>query len=79
MHIRSGMSKCVHTMPKSDGGWLNRCGREVLSEHEAKSRAVLAGRHQAQDRHAEHVIYLRDGRIGELTSYGHATNGSHLS
>ena len=73
------MRKCVHTMPSPEGGWVNRLGFVVLSQHEAKSRAVLAGRHQAQARYAEHAIHGRDGQIAERVTYGHSATPMRLS
>lgn len=60
----------VHTVP-TDGGWANELpGGEVLSSHENKDDAVAAGREQAIERQAEHVIHNADGTIAEKNSYG---------
>jgi hypothetical protein len=64
------MDRCVHTLPKLDGGWINRCGRQILSEHEAKSRAVFAGRRFAQALYAEHAVHRRDGAESERCNFG---------
>ena len=61
----------IHTVP-SEGGWANkRAGSDgVLSTHDTKADAVAAGRTQAMEDEAEHIIHEQDGTIGERNSYG---------
>jgi hypothetical protein len=62
--------KEVHTV-KTDAGWANKLpGGKVLSNHRKKETAQQAGRKQAIERKAEHVIHKVDGTIGEKNSYG---------
>ncbi len=64
----------VHTVPKPGGGWLNKVGGEVVSEHRKKEPAVERGAEQAKQRETEHVIHKKDGKIGEKNSYGNDPN-----
>lgn len=60
----------VHTVP-TDTGWANKLpGGKKLSGHERKDTAQAAGRKQAIQRKAEHVVHKKDGTIGEKNSYG---------
>jgi Uncharacterized protein conserved in bacteria (DUF2188) len=61
----------IHTVP-AEGGWANkRAGSDdVLSSHDTKADAVAAGRTQAIQDQAEHIIHEQDGTIGERNSYG---------
>lgn len=61
--------KEVHTVP-TDKGWANKAGNRALSNHQKKATAQDAGRKQAIDRKAEHVIHNKDGTIGQKNSYG---------
>ena len=62
--------KEVHTV-KTDKGWANKLpGGKVLSNHQKKDTAQAAGRKQAIERKAEHVVHKVDGTIGEKNSYG---------
>ncbi len=61
--------KEVHTVP-TDKGWANKAGTRTLSNHQKKETARRAGRKQAIERKAEHVIHKKDGTIGEKNSYG---------
>lgn len=47
--------KEVHTVP-TDVGWANKAGNRTLSNHRKKETAQAAGRKQAIQRKAEHVI-----------------------
>lgn len=61
----------VHTTPNPSGsGWVNQVNGRVTTTHHTKANAEKAGRDQAVDRKAEHVIHRRDGTIGERNSYG---------
>jgi hypothetical protein len=63
--------KEVHTV-KTETGWANKLpGGTVLSNHRKKDTATTAGRKQAIERKAEHVIHKVDGTIGKKNSYGH--------
>lgn len=60
----------VHTVP-TDKGWANKLpGGKELSGHRKKDTAQAAGRKQAIQRKAEHVVHKKDGTIGEKNSYG---------
>jgi hypothetical protein len=62
--------KEVHTVP-TDKGWANKLpGGKVLSNHKRKDTAQAAGRKQAIQREAEHLIHKKDGTIGQKNSYG---------
>jgi hypothetical protein len=67
----------IHTVPAGDG-WANK--REgvstALSQHDTKEAAVAAGREQAMQDEAEHIIHNQDGTIGERNSYGHDPRSS---
>jgi Uncharacterized protein conserved in bacteria (DUF2188) len=67
--------KEVHTVP-TDKGWANKAGNRTLSNHQKKETAQQAGRKQAIDRKAEHVIHKKDGTIGEKNSYGNDPRSS---
>lgn len=61
----------VHTVPNPKGsGWVNEISGRIASQHRKQSTAVEAGRHQAIERQAEHVIHGRNGQIREKNSYG---------
>ena len=61
----------VHTVPNPDGsGWVNEINGRVTSHHRTQSNAIEEGRHEAIQRHTEHVIHGTDGRIREKNSYG---------
>jgi hypothetical protein len=63
--------KEVHTVPNPTGnGWVNEVDGKVTSHHHKQSTAIDAGRDQAIDRKAEHVIHGRNGMIREKNSYG---------
>lgn len=63
--------KQVHTVPDPKGlGWKNSSAGETLSRHHTKDAAVDAGRQNARQEKAEHIIHKRDGTIGEKNSYG---------
>lgn len=57
----------------SDGKWRNRieATAELPGEHDTKDEAVRAGRDEARQRTAEHIIRNLDGTIGERSSHGH--------
>jgi Uncharacterized protein conserved in bacteria (DUF2188) len=61
----------IRTVP-SEGGWANKPAGsdDVLSRHETKGDAVEAGRAQARQDRAEHIIHEQDGTIGERNRYG---------
>lgn len=59
----------VHTVP-TDKGWANTAGNRTHSNHQKKATAREAGRKQAIDRKAEHVIHSKDGTIAQKNSYG---------
>ncbi len=61
--------KSVHTVPRGKGWAVKSVGRTV-SVHRKKSTAQAAGRTVAKQRHAEHVIHDRNGRIGGSNTYG---------
>ncbi len=61
--------KEVHTVPDGNG-WANKEEGRTISRHRTQENAVEAGRDQAIDRGAEHVIHRPDGRIRESNSYG---------
>ncbi len=62
--------KEVHTVP-TDKGWATKLpGGKVLSNHKRKDTAQAAGRKQAIQRQAEHLIHKKDGTIGQKNSYG---------
>jgi hypothetical protein len=69
-----GGSKPVHTVPKATGGWANKQGGEVVSEHRKKETAVEKGRDIARKGETEHVIHKKNGEIGEKNSYGNDPN-----
>lgn len=62
-------SREVHTRP-TEKGWANRAGTYTISRHRKKGPAQQAGRSQAIERQALHVIHRRDGSVGEQHSYG---------
>lgn len=64
----------VHTVPKPGGGWANKVGGEVISEHRTKENAVDRGALEAKQRETEHTIHKKDGTIGEKNSYGNDPN-----
>lgn len=65
----------VHTTPNPDGkGWVNTYDGDQVSRHRTKDNAVDRGREIAQDRHTEHTIHNKDGKIGEKNSYGNDPN-----
>lgn len=61
--------KEVHTVP-SGNGWANKVNGHVTSEHRKQSTAIDAGRQQAIERGAEHVIHNSRGIIRDSNSYG---------
>ena len=62
------MARQVHTVP-AEKGWRNRAGTRPISNHRTKALARKAGRKQAIERKAEHLIHRRDGSVGERHSY----------
>ena len=54
-------------------GWHNRVegSPEVLSSHETKKEAEVAGRMYAMDRKVEPIIKNMNGRIASRNTYGH--------
>ena len=62
------MARQVHTVP-TEKGWRNRAGTRPISNHRTKALASKAGRKQAIERKAEHLIHRRDGSVGERHSY----------
>jgi len=61
----------VHTVYKN-GSWINEIegGSAVPGTHPSKADAMAAGRLEAIQRKAEHVIHNQDGSIAERNSYG---------
>lgn len=63
-----------------DGQWKNRPqgNSRASSVHDTKAEAQSAGRQMARERHVEHIIKNKDGRIGKgpgsKQSYGKDKN-----
>jgi hypothetical protein len=70
----AGMAKkpAVVTGPHPGGGWQNKVeGNSRASNVSAtKAEAQAKGRQMAIDRHTEHKIQNKDGKIAERNSYG---------
>lgn len=65
----------VHTVKNSQGsGWVNKVQGKVTSHHRTQTTAAVAGRKQAQQNQAEHVIHRPTGQIREKNSYGNDPN-----
>lgn len=67
------MAKNIHTVYNSDRErWENK--REgsgtPLSTHRTKENALDKGEHIAEQRHVEHFIHGKNGKIQERNSYG---------
>ena len=61
----------VHTTPNPNGsGWVVQSGGEIISRHRFQRTAAEAGRAEAIDRGAEHVIHGVTGQIRQSNSYG---------
>lgn len=67
------MAKNVHTVYNSDRErWENKAeGRkDPLSTHRTKENALDRGEQIAEQKHVEHFIHGKDGKIQERNSYG---------
>jgi hypothetical protein len=67
------MAKNIHTVYNSDHErWENkREGSDTpLSTHHTKETALDKGEHLAEQRHVEHFIHGKNGKIQERNSYG---------
>jgi Uncharacterized protein conserved in bacteria (DUF2188) len=62
----------VVTGPHPDGGWQNKVeGNQRASNiSRTKAEAQAKGREMAIERHTEHKIQNRDGKIAQRNSYG---------
>jgi hypothetical protein len=65
--------RTVNTVP-TDKGWANRAGTRPISNHRTKTLAQKAGRKQAIERRAMHVIHKQDGSVASKHSYGNDTS-----
>jgi hypothetical protein len=63
----------VHTVP-SDKGWRNKAGTRPISNHRTKALAQKAGRKQAIERKAQHVIHKSNGSVDVTRTYGNDPN-----
>ena len=61
--------KEVHTVP-TDVGWANKAWQPHPKQPPQEGAAQAAGRKQAIQRKAEHVIHKKDGTIGAKKSFG---------
>jgi transcriptional regulator with XRE-family HTH domain len=63
----------VVTGPHPGGGWQNKVegNSRASNVSPTKSEAQTKGRQMAIDRHAEHKIQNKDGKIAQRNSYGH--------
>lgn len=57
----------------ADGSWKNRIEGhgDLPATYDTREDAVAAGREEAKDRRAEHIIRKLDGTIGDRHTYGH--------
>lgn len=63
----------VVTGPHPGGGWQNKVegNSRASNVSPTKSEAQAKGRQMAIDRHTEHKIQNKDGKIAQRNSYGH--------
>lgn len=66
------MSKSIHVVPNSDGGWdIKQSGGQRSSGHfDTKQKAVDRAREISRNQKTELVIHNKDGAIGIKDSHG---------
>jgi transcriptional regulator with XRE-family HTH domain len=71
--VEMAKKPAVVTGPHPGGGWQNKVegNSRASNVSRTKAEAQAKGRQMAIDRHTEHKIQNKDGKIAERNSYGH--------